>query len=84
MSSRIYKIFFTDLGFNVDLVIRKKGFDSMLKFEPKDKIRLFQFHNLKEINRRLFYFKQTIRKYNYSLLHSTNGTKKKNLDIFEN
>ena len=49
----------------------------MLKFEPKEKIRIFLYHNLREINRRLLYFKRKLRKYNYSLLHSTNGTKKK-------
>lgn len=45
-----YVKYFTDLGYNVDLLIRANNEDCMELFEPKDKIRIFTFDNLDQID----------------------------------
>ena len=71
-----YTKYFTDLGYYVDIIIRYNNLNSMEKFEPKDKIRIFQFYP-NQVIRRKFQLKQKFRLYNYSLLHSTDKSRKK-------
>ena len=43
----------------------------MERFEPKNKIRMFEYNNIKEIKYNLEKYKKKILLYNYSLLHTT-------------
>ena len=72
-----YTKYFTDLGYNVDIIIRYNYINSMEKFEPKDLIRIFQF-SANQLRGRQSQLKKKFRLYNYSLLHSTDINKKKN------
>ena len=45
-----YAKYFVDLGFNVDILMQKSGLDSFYYFEKKDKIRLFIYNGLNQIN----------------------------------
>lgn len=45
-----YAKYFVDLGYNVDVLMQKSGQDSFCLFEQKEKIRLFLYDDLKEIN----------------------------------
>lgn len=74
--------YFTDLGFNVDIIIRYNRNDSMEKFEPKDKIRIFEYKDVKEITDYQNGFKKKVKKYNYSLLQSIDKGGK-NLKLFK-
>ena len=66
-----YTKYFTDLGYHVDIIMRKNKRESMERFEPKNKIRMFEYNNIKEIKNNLEKYKKKILLYNYSLLHTT-------------
>lgn len=66
-----YTKYFTDLGYHVDIIMRKNKRESMERFEPKNKIRMFEYNNIKEIKYNLEKYKKKILLYNYSLLHTT-------------
>ena len=83
-----YSKYFTDLGYNVDIIIRYNNLDSMEKFEPKNYIRIFQYHP-NQLRGRKVKLKKKFRLYNYSLLLTTDkGHKKyklyKSLGFFSN
>ena len=79
-----YTKYFTDLGYNVDIIIRYNNTNSMEKFKPKDLIRIFQF-NVNQLRGRKFQLKKKFRLYNYSLLHTTEKNKLyKRLGFFSN
>ena len=65
-----YSKYFTDLGFNVDVIIQKNGVNSLAEFEPKNKIRIFTYKSALQIRRKDI-FRNKLKMYNYSLLHST-------------
>ena len=65
-----YAKYFIDLGFYVDLLIHKSGRDSFCLFEQKDKIRLFIYDSLDQIN--LFSYNLSIymKKYNFIVIQT--------------
>ena len=69
--------YFTDLGFNADIIIRYNRSDSMERFEPKDKIQIFEYKDEKELIHYQKELKKKFRKYNYSLLQSIDQIKNK-------
>ena len=71
-----YTKYFTDLGFNVDLIIQNNGVNSLSHFEPKNKIRIFRYKKALQIKRKNL-FKNKLKMYNFSLLHSTDKQKKR-------
>lgn len=81
--------YFVDLGYNVDILIRKKNRESMEKFEPKNKIRIFEFTNINQIEHFYGRLKKKLNKYKYSLLHTTDFQEEKkkiykNLGYYDN
>ena len=74
--------YFTDIGFNADILIRYNRSDSMEKFEPKDKIRIFEYKDEKELIHYQKELKKKFRKYNYSLLQTIDQVKNK-LKLFK-
>ena len=65
-----YTKYFTDLGFNVDVIIQEDGYESLEYFEPFNKIRIF-IYKPNEIKKNKKFLKRRLNMYNYSLLHST-------------
>ena len=49
-SSPGYAKYFIDLGFNVDILMHKNGSDSFCLFQNKEKIRLFLYYDISQIN----------------------------------
>jgi len=45
-----YAKYFIDLGFNVDILMHKSGNDAFCFFQHKEKIRLFFYYDIKQIN----------------------------------
>lgn len=45
-----YAKYFIDLGFNVDILMHKNGSDSFCLFQNKEKIRLFLYYDISQIN----------------------------------
>ena len=45
-----YAKYFSDLGYNLDVLIIKGNEDSLSLFEPQDKLRIFTFDNLEQID----------------------------------
>ena len=81
-----YAKYFTDLGYNVDTLIIKKTEDSLLLFHPKEKLRIFLFDNLKQIEKNIKKIKNKFKKYDYIFINSTDKNKKeiyKNLGVFD-
>jgi len=60
-----YSKYFTDLGYNVDILIYPRFKESMEKFEPKNKIRIFEFKNKTEIEKYLIQFKKKLKEYKF-------------------
>ena len=68
--------YYTDLGYNVDILMRDGCEESMERFEPKDKIRIFKFRELKNIE---FYADKIFnkcKKYDYSMIHTADPHRK--------
>jgi len=62
--------YFIDLGYNVDIILINGRKESMEKFEPKNKIRIFEFRNFKEINKYLKRFRKRLKDYKYIFLET--------------
>lgn len=75
-----YVKYFTDLGYNVDILIREGCEEAMDRFEPKDKLRIFKFRELKNVE----YFGEKIfnkcKKYDYSMIHTADPHKKEMIE----
>ena len=68
--------YFIDLGYKVDIIMRKGQVDSMKNFVPREKIRIFKYtSSKKDIYNKRNYLKRKFRKYNFSLLLSTDESK---------
>lgn len=76
-----YTKYFTDLGFNVDVIIQEDGYESFEYYEPLNKIRIFTYKP-KEIKKNKILLKKRLNMYNYSLLHFTDIQKDK-LKLFK-
>jgi len=81
-----YAKYFTDLGYNVDTLIINNTEDSLSLFHPKEKLRIFLFENLKQIEKNFEKIKNKFKKYEYIFINSTDKKKKeiyKNLGVFD-
>ena len=82
-----YTKYFTDLGYNVDIIMPKGLKESMEKFKPKRKLKIFEYSEPNEIETNLTQFKSQIKKYKFSFLETLDLKYKnfyKNLGYFEN
>lgn len=71
-----YAKYFTDLGYNVDVLILPGCEDALDSFEPKDKLRIFNFDNLDQMTFISSDLSDKFLKYDYALLHTTDPNKK--------
>lgn len=71
-----YAKYFTDLGYNVDVLIQTKCEDSLDLFEPKDKLRIFYFDDLDQIDYLSSDISCKFDQYDHVLLHTTDLDKK--------
>ena len=62
--------YFTDLGYNVDIIMSKIGISSLCLFEPINKIRLFIYGKNEEIIKNIDYFNLILKKYSYILIET--------------
>lgn len=77
--------YFVDLGYNVDIIMQPSGIDSFIYFNKIEKICLFIYDNLNEINKNIYQLSLVIRKYDFVLVQTTDPTRKKlyiNLGFF--
>ena len=77
--------YFVDLGYNVDIIMQPSGIDSFIYFNKIEKICLFIYDNLNEINKNIYQLSLVIRKYDFVLVQTTDSTRKKlyiNLGFF--
>ena len=65
-----YAKYFVDLGYNVDVLMKKQGKDSFYFFENKDKIRLFIYDNLKQIRNYAKVLRSHFRSYSYIVIQT--------------
>ena len=65
-----YAKYFVDLGYNVDVLMKKQGKDSFYFFESKDKIRLFIYDNLKQIRDYSKVLRAHFRSYSYIVIQT--------------
>ena len=65
-----YAKYFVDLGYNVDVLMKKQGKDSFYFFENKDKIRLFIYDNLKQIRNYSKDLRSHFRSYSYIVIQT--------------
>ena len=65
-----YAKYFVDLGYNVDVLMKKQGKDSFYFFENKDKIRLFIYDNLKQIRNYAKVLSSHFRSYSYIVIQT--------------
>lgn len=65
-----YAKYFVDLGYNVDVLMKKQGKDSFYFFENKDKIRLFIYDNLKQIRNYAKVLRSYFRSYSYIVIQT--------------
>jgi len=72
-----YSKYFIELGYNVDILLRKSGVDSLSYFEDNNKIRVFIYDNLTQIMNNSENLTFIIKQYNYVLVESTNKWQKK-------
>ena len=62
--------YFTDLGYNVDIIMQEIGLDSFFFFNPLNKIRFFIYRNLKDIEKYAEYLSNIFINYNYALVET--------------
>lgn len=77
--------YFVDLGYNVDIIMQPSGIDSFIYFNKIEKICLFIYDNIDEINKNIYQLSLIIRKYDFVLVQTTDPTRKKlytNLGFF--
>lgn len=65
-----YAKYFVDLGYNVDVLMKKQGKDSFYFFDNKDKIRLFIYDNLKQIRNYAKVLRSHFRSYSYIVIQT--------------
>lgn len=65
-----YTKYFTELGFNVDIMILPHQKESMEKFQPKNKIRIFEFRNKREILKHIKLYKKKLKEYKFVFLET--------------
>ncbi len=75
-----YAKYFTNLGYNVDVLIKSGCEDSLELFEPKDKLRIFTFEDIDQVVLLSSDISKKFSKYDHTLLGSTDPGKK---DILE-
>ena len=68
-----YAKYFTELGYNVDVLIAENLEDSMENFSPSDKLRVFTFADVKDVINSSEMVSEKLGKYEYSMLHSTDN-----------
>lgn len=81
-----YAKYFTDLGYNVDILIIKNFEDSLSLFDPKNRLRIFTYENLNQIKNNIEKINNCFLKYDYILINSTDKNKKDiyiNLGVFD-
>ena len=69
--------YFVDLGYNVDIIMQPSGIDSFIYFKKIEKICLFIYDNLNEINKNIYQLSLIIRKYDFVLIQTTDPKRKK-------
>ena len=67
-----YTKYFTDLGYNVDILMVNGKQECMEKFEPRDKIRIFGFKNKQEIDDNYMKYKKKLKEYKILFLQTLN------------
>ena len=67
--------YFTDLGYNVDIIMNKIGITSFCYFEPIEKIRLFIYEEIEKLENNTNYFSPIFNKYKYILIETTQPNK---------
>ena len=75
-----YAKYFSDLGYNLDVLMIKGNEDSLDLFESKDKLRIFTFDDLEQINLTSNKISKKFSDYSSVLLHSTDPNKKELLE----
>lgn len=68
--------YFVDLGYNVDIIMQPSGIDSFIYFNKIEKICLFIYDNLNEINKNIYQLSLVIRKYDFVLVQTTDPIRK--------
>lgn len=68
--------YYTDLGYNVDILMRNGSEEALERFEPKDKIRIFKFRELKNVEFYADKIFEKCKKYDYSMIHTADPHKK--------
>ena len=68
-----YSKYFIDLGYNVDILMYPFGIDSLKFFEKNNKIKIFIFHDLNEIEMNSKILSTIIQKYSFILLQTTSS-----------
>ena len=71
-----YSKYFIELGYNVDILLRKSGVDSLSYFNDINKIRVFIYDNLTQIMNDSENLSSIIKQYNYVLVESTDKRQK--------
>lgn len=71
-----YTKYFTDLGYNVDTLIKGGNENSMAFFEPQDNLRIFTYDSLDHVKASSKILKERFNKYDYILIHTTDPDKK--------
>ncbi len=66
-----YAKYFTDLGYNVDVLIKSGCENALELFEPKDKLRIFTFNNIDQVSYLSSEISGKFSKYDAALLEST-------------
>ena len=82
-----YCKYFIDLGYNIDILMRKSGIESLSYFNETDRIRLYVYNNLTEIIKNSENLSYIIKKYDYILIESARKLEKKlyeKLDLLNN
>ena len=62
--------YFIDLGYNVDIILYNNLSESMKKFRPLNRIRIFEYNSIKEIEKNLRQFKEKLKQYKFLFLET--------------
>ena len=68
-----YTKYFTDLGYNVDIVVIKDSQDCMIKFKPQNKVKIFTFDSEDDLMANSEKIRSKLEKYDYIFLNSTDS-----------
>ena len=75
-----YAKYFIDLGYNIDIIMNKKGIDTFCLFDSVKKIRLFTFDNINQVYNNTKKLNLIFNKYAYILIETTEP---KNKELFQ-